>query len=88
MKHRRVERFFAIVAVVLGLGPMAGCLDDPFSYGSREGGGSVPDSVGYASDVYPILLSYCSTCHSAGGGASVTGYVLRNDSSADYDMIA
>ena len=66
---------------------LTGCLD-PFSYGTRAGGQAVPDAATYEGDVYPILLSQCSSCHEAGAVASSTALVLSSDPSADYDMIS
>lgn len=78
-----------ICAMFFGVGlvmAMAGCMD-PFSYGIRGGGDTVPDVVTYEGDVYPILLSYCSSCHSEGGTASSTNLVLSSDAQADFAMI-
>ncbi len=61
---------------------------DPFSRGTRGGGGEVPENVSYSGDVYPILLAHCSVCHSEGGIADTTDYILTSDAAADYEMIS
>jgi len=66
---------------------VAGCYD-PFSYGTRSGGGSVPDVATYEADVYPILLSNCSICHGMGGVANSTSYQLSSNSGSDYNVIS
>jgi len=74
------------LGVVLLLGAVTGCFD-PFSYGPRSGGGSIPDELAFEGNIYPVLLSYCSVCHSEGGAADGTAFVLSNEASADYDMV-
>lgn len=85
----RVKMPLAILALALALALsvlVVGCFD-PFSYGTRAGGGAVPEGVTYQVDVYPLLLSYCSTCHSAGGAAATSGFVLSSDATSDYDGV-
>jgi len=57
---------------------------DPFFYGTRAGGASVPDVVTYEGDVYPLLMSYCATCHSSGGAADTSAFVLSSDPDGDF----
>lgn len=83
---RTLVAAIALVAVA-AMGLIFGCLD-PFMRGTRSGGPTVPDVVSYEGDVYPLLLSYCSSCHSAGGGAGGTGFVLSSSPATDYEMIA
>ena len=67
---------------------------DPFSYGPRSGGSSTSTDIStsvtrtYAGDVYPILTARCLACHTSGGSAGSTGFVLSNDSGADYTMVS
>ncbi len=87
-----MKKSYAALLGLIGMiafGPVTGCHEEPFSYGTRSGssGEEVPEFPTYAGDVYPILSSECASCHSAGGSASSTALVLSNDSDADYDMI-
>ena len=81
-----MRRFRRILLSLLAVSAAA-CFDDPFAYGTRGGAGAVPDEIGFEGDVYPILLSYCSACHSEGAAAGGTAFVLTNDAGADYPMV-
>lgn len=41
-------------------------------------------SLGFASDVHSLLVSSCQSCHSAGGTAGDTAWVLTGDVDDDY----
>lgn len=84
MQIRHAMSSVLVAAMVFAL---TGCMD-PFSYGERSGGAVVPDEITYENDVYPILLSYCSSCHSEGGVASGSALVLSNVAATDYEMIS
>jgi hypothetical protein len=61
------------------------------SSGSGEGSpdasgaaGSAGSSASYATDIHPLLLDGCGTCHSATGAAAGTALVFSDSASDDY----
>jgi hypothetical protein len=77
---------FVMLALAAGCanfsrGPAAPTVDA----GASEGGPSSPDAAGsFAADVEPILIGSCQRCHSPGGEASDTTFLLTGDAAADY----
>lgn len=81
--------------LVAALGLLAGCAD--FARGRPSPDDGVEEPVGgqdagpdgapsFASDIHPLLMSRCHSCHSSGGGASSTGYVLSGGADSDYAL--
>lgn len=60
-----------------GTGPTGGT-----DGGTADSGGPPPPS--FASDVLPLLRADCQECHSAGGEASDSGYLLDEDDQTIY----
>ena len=52
--------------------------------GGRDGG----ETVSYAADVHPLLISGCQSCHRSGGTAGDTRFVLSGETSGDYSTSA
>lgn len=90
--------FKAILASVCQLSALilavTGCAD--FSRGERivvDGGPSVSDtgdggeSLSFNSDILPVLLSRCESCHNSGGSASNTSFVLTGEPALDYELV-
>jgi mono/diheme cytochrome c family protein len=52
--------------------------------GAPEGGTANPDAAVSFADVEAILIGSCQRCHSAGGEAGDTTFLLTGDAAADY----
>lgn len=94
------ERWFRVrprahLLVVLTALLGASCAD--FSRGKPAGdagdGGRTSDAaddggtLGFASDVYPLLEQACASCHAAGQQAADTKLVLTGNAAADYAAV-
>src|SRR5262245_47296032 len=54
--------------------------------GAGEGGATNPDAAAsFATDVHGILTGSCMRCHSEGGEASDTTFLLTGDAAADLE---
>ncbi|MDQ3266610.1 MAG: hypothetical protein M3Y59_23670 [Myxococcota bacterium] len=60
--------------------PDAGVVPPDGGGGGGDGGGT----LSFATDVHPLLLSGCQSCHRAGGAAGDTALVLTGEVEADY----
>jgi hypothetical protein len=85
--------------IVLGC-VLAGCADfsrgaptptpdagPPADGGPKSDGGADGAALSFASDVYPLLVPTCKTCHGAGGQAGDTGLVFTGTAAADYATV-
>lgn len=48
------------------------------------GEGDAGSSLSHASDVQPLLIDGCQSCHRTGGSAGDTGFVLEGDAEQDF----
>jgi hypothetical protein len=55
---------------------------------SDAGGGDGGETVAFAADVHPLLLSGCQPCHRTGGAAGGTSFLLSGESSADFSAVS
>ncbi|WP_224248012.1 hypothetical protein [Hyalangium gracile] len=88
----RLQRLAAALAV--GACLLLGCADfqrgDPStdagvpSGDGGGGGGDGGDARSFASDVHPLLIAGCQSCHRGGGSAGNTGFILTGEAEADY----
>lgn len=84
------ERAFRIAAFMVALA--AGCADvsrgpaaPAADAGAGEGGPSDAGAgVSFAADVEGLLVASCQRCHSPGGEASDTTFIVAGDPSADF----
>ena len=82
-----------IRTIVLALFALAGggCADfsrgpaaAPVDGGAGEGGAANPDAAVAFADVEAILIGSCMRCHSAGGEAGDTTFLLTGDAASDF----
>lgn len=98
---RPIRVFFLLFTFHVSLFTTMGCAD-PFARGEDKDevatngtapepdGGGVDDKIeiSFTKDVYPVLQSKCSACHSTGGPGTGSGkYVLTGTSAGDYEKI-
>lgn len=82
------------IAFFLSLCSLFGCADFERGKASPNGdaGTRVDADVGegnassrsFATDVYPLLIAGCMSCHASGGSASRTALVIVGSTDADY----
>ena len=87
MTSERLARVtaFALAALAAGCadlerGPAAPTVDA----GTGEGGAVNPDGGVTFAAVEPILIGSCQRCHSSGGEAGDTAFLLTGDAAADH----
>jgi hypothetical protein len=89
------ERLVALVGLTLALAALtastAGCADFsrgpeavPVDGGAGEGGTANPDGAATFAAVEAILISGCQRCHSAGGEAGDTAFLLTGNAGDDF----
>jgi hypothetical protein len=88
------ERWAAGLALLGALGAWSGCADfsrgEPLASSGSGGGpsdaGGAASSAGssYATDIHPLLLGSCGSCHSPAGAASGTELVFTGSAPDDY----
>ncbi len=82
----RSRLLFALTAAVLA---SVGCADFHRGPAPRDGGtaDSEIEDLAFEKLVYPILELDCGYCHSAGGAASNTSFVLTGNAGSDRAMV-
>ncbi|MGO9665780.1 MAG: hypothetical protein ACLP66_21045 [Polyangia bacterium] len=84
--HAIRSAFFCLLSVILLAGACADFRRGPPPDGSPDGPALVDDPV-FDNSVYPILLSDCQSCHSQGGEAGFSRFVLTGNAQADRAMV-
>ena len=86
--HSSLRKVLAAAVLVFA---SAGCADFQRGPGPRDGGGQTDGSqvvdLAFEKLVYPILEAGCVYCHSAGGRAANTYFVLTGDARFDRAMV-
>ncbi|MES1206860.1 MAG: hypothetical protein ABUS79_13060 [Pseudomonadota bacterium] len=63
----------------------------PGATGSKEKGGprpAVPVGPSFARVIHPLFVATCKACHTAGGAAGATPFVMTGDAEADHRVLA
>src|SRR6478672_9251662 len=94
---RTTRRWTVGAAACLAAFAVAACAD--FSRGEpspspadageppSDGGGEGGATLAFATDVYPLLVPTCQSCHAAGGQAGDTQLLFTGTAEADYPTV-